>query len=193
MDPKLCLAQIPAADALLSRDPFSLVVGMVLDQQFPLERAFAGPRVIADRMGVELLDPAAIAQADPEQFAALCAQVPAVHRFPGSMAKRIQEAARHVCETYDGDVSALWSTAGNGPELVRRLEAMPGFGAQKARIFAALLGKQLGVRPTGWRNAAGDYGAANSRRSVADITDSETLLQVRTFKKEMKARAKAGS
>lgn len=187
---RLCLSQNPAADELLTRDPFALLVGMVLDQQFPLERAFAGPRVIADRLGVERLDVDAIADADPEEFAALCATPPSVHRFPASMAKRIQDTARHVRDTYDGDASALWSSAAGGAELRRRLEAVPGFGVQKAKIFTALLGKQLGVTPPGWREAAGEYGEDGSRRSVADITDAASLLEVRAVKKEMKAAAK---
>jgi uncharacterized HhH-GPD family protein len=185
-----CLAQDPAADALLDRDPFALVVGMVLDQQFPLERAFAGPRVLADRLGVEALDVHAIAAHDPEDFAALCARPPAVHRYPRSMAKRIQAVAAHVIETYDGDVTQLWSSAGSGAELFRRLKALPGFGEQKARIFLALLAKQRGVRPPGWEAAAGPYGDAGSRRSVADITDAASLLEVRAYKQDMKRRAK---
>lgn len=186
-----CLAQEPAADALLDRDPFALVVGMVLDQQFPLERAFAGPRVIADRLGVDVLDIHALAAHDPEDFIALCSRTPAVHRFPGSMAKRIQAVAVHVIETYDGDVTQLWSTAGSGDELFRRLKALPGFGEQKARIFLALLAKQRGVRPPGWEAAAGPYGELGSRRSVADITDAASLLEVRAHKQDMKRQAKA--
>ena len=190
----ICLAQDPAADALLDRDPFALVAGMVLDQQFPLERAFAGPRVIADRMGLgpeDNLDVHAIAGYPEEDFVALCSRTPAVHRFPGSMAKRIQAVARYVIDTYDGDVTALWNTAGTGAELFKRLKAVPGFGDQKARIFLALLAKQRGVRPPGWEAAAGVYGEAGSRRSVADITDAASLAQVRAYKQDMKRQAKA--
>jgi uncharacterized HhH-GPD family protein len=187
---RLCLAQDPAADDLLSRDPFALVVGMVLDQQFPLERAFAGPRIIADRLGVDALDPHHIAGLDPAEFAALCARTPAVHRFPGSMAGRIQAAAAQVIEVWDGDVTKLWETAGSGAELRARLRALPGFGEQKARIFLALLGKQCGITPPGWQEAAEPYGTAGSRRSIADISDAQTLREVRAHKQEMKRAAK---
>jgi len=155
--PKLQLVQDPAADALLDSNPFALLVGMVLDQQIPLEVAFAGPKKIVDRMGG--IDAAEIADYDPDKFAALCSETPAIHRFPGSMAKRIQALAQIIVDRYDGDAAALW-TAGDpdGQELLKRLKALPGFGDQKARIFLALLGKQYGVTPTGWRAAAGDYG-----------------------------------
>ncbi len=187
--PNLQLAQDPAADALLSADPFALLVGMVLDQQIPLEVAFAGPKKIADRMGG--FNAAAIADYDPDKFAALCSERPAVHRFPGSMAKRIQAVAQIIVDNYDGDAAALW-TAGNpdGPELLRRLKALPGFGEQKARIFLALLGKQYAVTPKGWRTAAGDYGKAGTHMSVADIADARSLEQVRSYKKQLKAAQK---
>lgn len=187
--PNLQLAQDPAADALLSADPFALLVGMVLDQQIPLEVAFAGPKKIADRMGG--FDAAAIADYDPDKFADLCSERPAVHRFPGSMAKRIQAVAQIIVDKYDGDAAALW-TAGNpdGPELLRRLKALPGFGEQKARIFLALLGKQYSVTPKGWRTAAGDYGKAGTHMSVADIADARSLEQVRSYKKQLKAAQK---
>jgi uncharacterized HhH-GPD family protein len=187
--PKLQLAQDPAADALLSANPFALLVGMVLDQQIPLEAAFAGPKKIADRMGG--FDAAAIADYDPDKFAALCSERPAVHRFPGSMAKRIQAVAQIIVDDYDGDAAALW-TAGNpdGPELLRRLKELPGFGEQKARIFLALLGKQYSVTPKGWRTAAGDYGKAGTHLSVADIADARSLEQVRSYKKQIKAAQK---
>ena len=152
MPPELHLALDADADALLSRDPFALLVGMLLDQQIPMERAFAGPRTLADRLGSgERLDAREVAAYAPEEFAALMARPPAVHRFPGSMAGRVQGLARAICEQYGGDAQALWATATSGAELVARLRALPGFGDQKARIFAALLGKQLGVRPPGWR------------------------------------------
>ncbi|HEY9305778.1 MAG TPA: HhH-GPD-type base excision DNA repair protein [Mycobacterium sp.] len=187
--PKLQLAQDPAADALLSADPFALLVGMVLDQQIPLEVAFAGPKKISDRMGG--FDAAAIADYDPDKFAALCSERPAVHRFPGSMAKRIQAVAQIIVDKYDGDAAALW-TAGDpdGPELLRRLKELPGFGDQKARIFLALLGKQYSVTPKGWRSAAGDYGKAGTHMSVADIADARSLEQVRSYKKQIKAAQK---
>jgi uncharacterized HhH-GPD family protein len=191
MRTELHLAQEPAADELLSRDPFALLTGMLLDQQFPMERAFAGPRLLADRLGVDVLDPAAIAAHDPEAFAALATGPPAVHRYPGSMAGRIQALARQVVDDYDGDTTALWTTAASGAELLARLRALPGFGEQKARIFVALLGKQCGVRPEGWREAAGSYGDDGARRSVADVVDPSTLAEVRAFKQEQKAAAKA--
>ena len=187
---KLCLAQEPDADKLLSENPFALLVGMLLDQQVPMETAFAGPKKIADRMGG--LDSAEIADYDPDKFAALCSERPAIHRFPGSMAKRIQTLAQIVVDRYDGDAVALW-TAGDpdGPELLRRLKDLPGFGEQKARIFMALLGKQYAVTPKGWRAAAGEFGKAGTHLSVADIADARSLEKVRSYKKEMKAAKKA--
>ena len=185
----LTIAQDPEADRVLSEDPFALPVGMLLDQQFPMERAFAGPAKVLQRFGS--LDPAALAAADPEAFADLCATPPAVHRYGRSMAGRIQALAAVVRDDYDSDTAALWTTAPSGPELVRRLKALPGFGDQKARIFAALLGKQLGIRPEGWEDACGDY-ALPGFRSVADVTDEESLQKVRDHKKQMKAAAKAG-
>lgn len=188
--PKLQLVQEPAADALLDENPFALLVGMLLDQQVPIETAFAGPKKIVDRMGG--LDAATIADYDPDKFAALCSERPAIHRFPGSMAKRIQALAQLLVDRYGGDAAALW-TAGepDGKELLRRLKGLPGFGEQKARIFLALLGKQYGVTPPGWREAAGEFGKAGTYLSVADIVDARSLGQVRSYKKQMKAAAKA--
>lgn len=188
--PTLCLAQEARADELLSRDPFALLTGMLLDQQFPMERAFAGPRLIADRLGVDRLDPVAIAELDPVAFADLAAGPPAVHRYPASMAGRIQALARHVVDEYGGDAATLWTTSPTGADLLRRLRAIPGFGDQKARIFVALLGKQCDVRPEGWREAAGAYGEQGSRRSVADVVDASTLAEVRAFKQQQKAAAR---
>jgi uncharacterized HhH-GPD family protein len=178
----------PAADQVLTDSPFALLLGMLLDQQYPMEHAFRGPAKIADRFGS--LDPAAIADADPEEFAAMCATPPAVHRFPGSMAGRVQAVARIVVDEYGGHAERLWQEAGSGAELVRRVEALPGFGKQKARIFAALLAKQLGVRPEGWEKAVGDY-ALEGYRSVAYVTDQASLDKVRAYKKEQKAAARA--
>jgi uncharacterized HhH-GPD family protein len=186
----LYLTAIPQADALLARDGNALLLGMVLDQQVPMEKAFAGPSVIAERMG-GTLDVAAIAAADPEQFAAMCSTPPAIHRFPGSMAGRVQQVCRQLVADYDGDAENLWRTAGSGAELKKRIAALPGFGEQKASIFVALLGKQYGVTPPGWREAAGGYGAEGSRISVADVTDPESLALVRAAKKAAKAAAKA--
>lgn len=189
---RLQLTQDPAADALLSEDPFALLVGMLLDQQIAMEVAFAGPKKIAARLGG--LDARLIAEADPERFAAVCAQTPAVHRFPGSMAKRVQDLAREIVERYDGDTAGLWTEGDpDGLEVLRRLKALPGFGEQKARIFLALLGKQYGVTPKGWRAAAGDYGRDGTHMSVADVVDKGSLDQVRAYKKKMKAAKAAGA
>lgn len=186
----LQLTQDPQADLLLSQDPFALLLGMLLDQQIPMETAFAGPRKIADRLGG--LDPAVIADYDAQEFADLCARTPAVHRFPGSMAKRIQDLAREIVDTYGADTAALWTRdQPDGAEVLRRLRALPGFGEQKAKIFLALLGKQYGVAPRGWRTAAGDYGKAGVHMSVADVVDKGSLDQVRAYKKKMKAAAKS--
>ncbi|MFJ8110071.1 HhH-GPD-type base excision DNA repair protein [Streptomyces sp. NPDC096132] len=191
MDVTLHLAQDPEADELLGRSPLAALTGMLLDQQVPMEWAFKGPRTIADRLGADDLDAHEIAVQDPDIFAALLSEKPAVHRYPGSMAKRIQQLCQYLVEHYDGDPEALWKDAGTGKELLKRLEELPGFGKQKAQIFLALLGKQLGVQPEGWREAAGAYGEPKSFRSVADITGPESLSKVRAHKQEMKAAAKA--
>ena len=188
--PTLCIAQDAAADELLSRDPLALVVAMLLDQQFPMERAFAGPRLLADRLGVDALDAAALADADPERLAKAFQGPPAVHRYPGSMAARTQELCRLLVERYGGRAEALWDDVPDGATLLRRLGELPGFGAQKARIMVALLGKQYGVTPPGWREAAGAYGEEGARRSVADVTGPGSLAEVREFKQAQKAAAK---
>ncbi|WP_213574548.1 HhH-GPD-type base excision DNA repair protein [Rhodococcus sp. USK13] len=179
----------PEADALLASDPLALLIGMLLDQQVPMETAFAGPKKLADRLGG--LEVHRVAEMDPEEFAAVCAQTPAVHRFPGSMATRIQSLCAFLVENYDGSVEALWTDGDpDGKEVLKRLKALPGYGDQKARIFLALLGKQIGVEPQGWREAAGDYGTDGSRRSIADVVDEKSLHEVREFKKAAKAEAK---
>ena len=179
----------PDADALLASDPLALLIGMLLDQQVPMETAFAGPKKLDDRLGG--LEVHRIAEMDPEEFAAVCAQTPAVHRFPGSMATRIQSLCAFLVENYDGSVEALWTSGDpDGKEVLKRLKALPGYGDQKARIFLALLGKQIGVEPKGWREAAGDYGTEGSRRSIADVVDDKSLHEVREFKKAAKADAK---
>ena len=181
----------PEADRLLDDDPFALLTGMLLDQQVPMEVAFAGPHKIAQRLDGP--DDHPVAPANPAGVAALCATPPAVHRFPGSMAGRIQAVAAKLVEDYDGDVTRLWTDgAPDGPEVLRRLRALPGFGDAKARIFLALLGKQRGVQPAGWREAAGDYGDEGARRSIADVTGAESLAEVRATKKAAKAAAKRG-
>jgi uncharacterized HhH-GPD family protein len=192
MAPDLCLAQDPDADALLTNDPLALLMGMLLDQQFPLEWAFRAPWRLAQRMERTSLDVAEIAGYEPEAFVKLMAGPPALHRYPAAMAERVQALCRLVLEQYGGDAAALWRTAGTGKELLARLRALPGFGEQKARIFVALLGKQLGVRPEGWREVAGPYGEDGSRRSAADVTDAETLAEVRAFKQAAKRAAKGG-
>ena len=190
-EPVLQIAQDPDADALLDRDPFALLVGMLLDQQFPMERAFAAPGLLAVRLGVDRLDPRAIAEHDPADFAALFTGPPALHRYPGAMAQRVQALAALVVEHYDDDASALWRDVRDGAALLRRLTALPGFGTQKAQIFVALLGKQRGVTPPGWREAAGAYGEEGSYRSVADVVDAASLGRVREFKQAAKAEKKA--
>jgi uncharacterized HhH-GPD family protein len=185
----LCLAQNAAADELLSEDPFALLIGMVLDQQVPLEKAFMGPYVLRERLG-KPYTPADIAGMDTDELVTLFSTPPALHRFPGSMAQRVQALARALVEHYDGSAAGVWEDAGSGAELLRRIKKLPGFGEQKAMIFLALLGKQLGVRPEGWREAAGQFGAEGSRKSVADITDTGSLQEVRQFKKELKAAAR---
>src|SRR4029079_16870166 len=176
------------ADQVLTDSPFALLLGMLLDQQYPMEHAFRGPSKIVDRFGG--LEPAEIAAADPEQFASLCAEPPAVHRFPGSMAERIQAVARIVVEEYDGQAERIWTEAADGRDLIKRMTALPGFGKQKAQIFVALLAKQLDVRPEGWEAAVGDY-SLEGHRSVADVVDAASLEKVRAYKKEKKAAAKA--
>jgi uncharacterized HhH-GPD family protein len=177
------------ADQVLTDDPFALLVGMMLDQQYPMEHAFRGPAKVLDRFGS--LEPARIADADPEEFAALCATPPAIHRFPGSMAARLQALAALVVDKYDGRTERLWNEAATGKELLARVMELPGFGKQKAQIFVALLAKQLGVRPEGWEQAVGAY-AEDGHRSVADVTDAASLQKVRDYKKQKKAAAKAG-
>ena len=186
----LCLSQREDADALLERDPLALLVGMVLDQQIPLEKAFSSPFVLTERMGHDL-DAREIAEYDPEALVELFSTPPALHRFPRSMALRVQEVCRALVERYDGDVTGVWRDVEDGRELLKRLKGLPGFGEQKAKIFVALLGKQRGITPDGWREAAGDYGEVDSYRSVADIVDKDSLVKVRRFKQEMKAKAKA--
>jgi len=185
------LATTAEGNALLASDPLALLTGMLLDQQIPMEKAFTSPSVLAERMGTARLDAHAMAGCDPEQFEGYFRQVPALHRFPAAMAKRVQELARTLVESYDADATRLWDGVDDGAGLVRRIAALPGFGDQKARIFVALLGKQYGVQPHGWREAAGSYGDAGSFRSAADVVDADSLAKVRAFKKEQKAAAKA--
>jgi uncharacterized HhH-GPD family protein len=182
----------PEANQLLARDPLALLVGMVLDQQVAMEKAFSSPYVLTQRLGHDL-DARELAGFDPEALVAIFAQPPALHRFPKAMAARVQEVCRVLVERYDGDAARLWADLADGRELLGRLTALPGFGRQKAQIFLALLGKRFGVQPPGWREAAGHYGDPEAHRSVADVTDAESLRLVREHKQQMKAAAKAGA
>jgi len=177
------------ANELLSRNALALLIAMLLDQQVPLERAFSAPRDLVRRLGHE---PTAdeLASFDPEALAAVFSERPALHRFPKAMAARTQDLARLIVAEYDGDAASLWTTASSGTELLKRVSALPGFGDAKAKIFVALLGKQLGVRPDGWREAAGSFGDEGSYVSVADIFDDESLGRVRSYKQALKAAAK---
>jgi uncharacterized HhH-GPD family protein len=180
----------PAANELLQRSPLALLIGMVLDQQIPLERAFSAPHDLVRRLGHEP-DARELAEYDPEALTAVFAERPALHRFPKAMAARVQQVCQLLVDRYDGDTARLWTEAKDGKELLKRVGQLPGFGKQKAQIFVALLGKQYGVQPQGWREVAGDYGAEGSSRSVADIVDEASLGKVREYKKELKAVAKA--
>ena len=175
---------------MLDSDPLALVLGMMLDQQVPMEKAFRGPYDVRERLGHDL-DAADIANMDPERLTEIFSQRPAIHRFPGAMAKRAQALCALVAEKYDGDAEAIWRDAADGKDALKRLSELPGFGKQKAQIFLALLGKQRGVKAKGWREAAGAYGEAGSFKSVADIVDDASLSKVRDYKKQMKAAAKA--
>ncbi len=180
------------ADALLSRDPLALLIGMVLDQQVTIEKAFSSPADLLQRLGGKgPLNAATIAGMDPEELGDIFRERPALHRYPGSMAGRVQAVCRVVADDYGNKADNIWKGVQSGAELLDRLRTLPGFGEQKAKIFAALLGKQLGVCPEGWRKVTTPYGKEGSSLSVADITDPESLLKVRATKKAMKAKAKA--
>jgi uncharacterized HhH-GPD family protein len=193
MAPKLALSQQAEADELLSSDPLALLIGMVLDQQIPLEWAFSAPLTLRERLGGSL-DAGDIAAMDPDALVRAFVGPPALHRFPAANAKRVQDLCRLIVDDYGGRADAIWSATTTGAELLKRIKALPGFGDQKARIFVALLGKQLSVQPPGWREAAGEYGPAGTFKSVADITGPEALAKVRAYKQEKKraARATAG-
>jgi len=186
----LILSQDVPADALLDRDPLALLLGMLLDQQVPMERAFAAPYQLQQRLGHEL-DAHELATYEPEALAELFAKQPALHRYPRSMAVRVQDICQTLVERYDGDVTGLWRDVSDARELLDRLVALPGYGMQKAQIFLALLGKQRNVKPAGWRETAGPYGDEGVYRSIADVTDAESLAKVREHKQQVKAAAKA--
>ena len=188
----LSLSQDADADALLDRDPLALLVGMLLDQQVPMEKAFWAPAELAGRLGRDRLDAAEIAAHDPEALVAVFATPRALHRYPKSMAGRVQALCAAVVERYDGDITRLWADVPDGLTLRSRLVELPGYGMQKAQIFTALLGKQRGVAPPGWREAAGAYGEEGSFRSVAAVVAPESLAKVRETKQAAKAAAKAG-
>jgi uncharacterized HhH-GPD family protein len=178
------------ADKFVSEDPLGLLIAMVLDQQIPLERAFKSPADLKERLG-GTLDVGAVASMDPEELAALFSITPALHRFPGSMARRVQELCRVVVDNYGADAAAVWTSAESGDQLLANVKALPGFGEQKARIFVALLGKQFAVRPPGWQEASSPFGEPGTFRSVADIDSREALGKVRQYKQQLKAEAKA--
>ena len=180
------------ADQLLTEDDNALLIGMVLDQQVPMEKAFSGPLVIAQRMGGRL-DVAAVAAMSEDDFVALCSRPPAIHRFPAAMAKRVRQVCQVLTEDYDGQAANLWKDARSGNEVKANLERLPGFGSDKAAIFTAVLGKLRGITPDGWRAAAGYYGEPDTFRSVADIVDSDSLQKVRETKKSVKAAKKASA
>jgi uncharacterized HhH-GPD family protein len=180
------------ADQLLTEDDNALLIGMVLDQQVPMEKAFSGPLVIAQRMGGRL-DIAAVAAMSEDDFVALCSRPPAIHRFPAAMAKRVRQVCQVLTEDYDGQAANLWKDARTGNEVKANLERLPGFGSDKAAIFTAVLGKLRGMTPDGWRTAAGYYGEPDTFRSVADIVDSDSLQKVRETKKSVKAAKKASA
>ncbi len=185
----LMLSQDVSADALLERDPLALLLAVLLDQQVPMERAFAAPYELQQRLGHDL-DAHELANYDPDALAELFATQPALHRYPKAMAGRVQQICQALLERYDGDVTGLWQDVPDAHELLDRLVALPGYAIQKAQIFVALLGKQRGVRPQGWREVAGPYGDEGVYRSVADVTDAESLAKVREHKQQMKAAAK---
>jgi uncharacterized HhH-GPD family protein len=180
------------ADRLLTEDDNALLIGMILDQQVPMEKAFSGPLVIAQRMG-GTLNVAEIAASDEEEFVALCSRPPAIHRFPGSMAKRVRQCCQVLVEQYDGQAANVWRDQPTGAAVKSALASLPGFGADKAAIFTAVLGKRRGVAPPGWQEAAGYYGEPGTYRSVADIVDQDSLQRVRETKQQVKAAARAGA
>ena len=185
----LHLTDDAAADALLTENPLALLIGMLLDQQIAMEVAFMGPLKIEQRVGTITAD--RLAAEDPEAFTEAFRESPAVHRFPGSMAKRVQALCQEIVDTWDSDAASIWTRdEPDGATVLKRLKALPGFGDQKAKIFLALLGKQLGFEGEGWREASHPYGEDGAYRSVADIVSPETLAQVRETKRALKAQAK---
>jgi uncharacterized HhH-GPD family protein len=173
-----------AADGLLNEDGTALLIGMLLDQQVPMEWAFTGPATLRKRLGH--LDARKIAAMDVDDFVAVCAEKPAIHRYPGAMGARIHQVCTVLADEYDGKAANIWKDVDSGAELYRRLHALPGYGEEKAKIFVAILAKTQGVRPDGWQQAAGKFGD-DVPRSVADIDGPESLAKVREWKKAQKA------
>ncbi|MEY2417874.1 MAG: hypothetical protein QOG90_554 [Actinomycetota bacterium] len=189
---KLALAQHPDADKLLAADPLALLIGMVLDQQVPLEWAFLGPYTLTQRLGTDL-DVQKLAAMDEDTLVTIFCDRPALHRYPAAMARRVHEMCNVIVDQYDGKPETIWTTAADGNELYKRIKALPGFGEMKARIFVALLAKQFGVRPAGWEEQAKNFGQPDTFLSVADIVDEASLGKVRAFKAQKKAAAKAAA
>ncbi|MDP1794753.1 MAG: HhH-GPD-type base excision DNA repair protein [Acidimicrobiales bacterium] len=187
--PKMCIAQHPEADALNASNPLALLIGMVLDQQVPLEWAFLGPFTLTQRLGAPL-EVTKLAAMDEDTLVTIFCDRPALHRYPAAMARRVRELCHIIVNDYDAIPESIWTTATTGAELYKRVKALPGFGEMKARIFVALLAKQFGVTPPGWESVTGDYGKPNTFLSVADIVDEASLGKVRAFKAEKKAAAK---
>jgi uncharacterized HhH-GPD family protein len=188
--PQLHLTGDDAADALLASNPLALLIGMVLDQQIPLEWAFRGPHELESRLGVPL-SAAEIAAMDPDKLAEVFSTKPALHRYPGSMAARTQALCETIVEEFGGRAQSIWTDARDGKDLYRRIKSLPGFGEMKAKIFIALLGKQCGLKVTGWEAVSTPYSEKGSHRSVADIVDEASLKEVRAFKAQAKKAAKA--
>jgi uncharacterized HhH-GPD family protein len=178
----------PDADRLLVENPFALLLGMLLDQQVPMEWAFRGPYTLEQRLG-RPLDAEALASLGPEKVEELFREKPALHRYPGSMGKRAYALASHIVEHYGGDAASIWRDADSGEEIYRRLRELPGYGEEKAKIFLAILGKRLGVAAPGWELAAAPF-SDSTPRSVADVDSPEALAQVRAFKQARKAEKK---
>jgi uncharacterized HhH-GPD family protein len=177
-----------AVDRLLNEDPLALLIGMLLDQQVPMEWAFVGPYRLVERLGS--LDAGAIAAMDPEELVAVFAAKPALHRYPANMARRTHALCQHVVDHYGGDAARVWRGVRTGRQLYENLRGLPGYGDEKAKIFMAILAKRFGRTPSGWEELAAPF-SDDVPRSVADIDGPDSLQQVRAFKKAMKAKGMA--
>jgi uncharacterized HhH-GPD family protein len=187
--PAIPITGDPAADLLLTDEPLALLIGMLLDQQVPMEWAFKGPATLRERLGGRL-DAGDIAAMDQEDFVAVCAAKPAIHRFPASMGRRVHELCARVADDYDGDAERIWTGASDADDLRARLRELPGYGEEKTKIFIAILAKRLGIRPDGWERVAAPF-SDEQPRSVADVHSEESLQAVRQWKKAMKAAKKS--